>query len=345
MRAVAQAVGPLSGHRLVEALDLAVRSRITGGRAQVANASLGEQRGEGAAVRIAPGVVGHQSAAADTELLEVREGALEEGDDGLRAFVGQQLDIGVAGVIVDDRVRVVVTDAGTALDAAAVALARDGVTGGEEARIASDVHVQQVARAGPLVAAGRFAPSARAGSQAVAAQHLRDRRVRVREFERQQPRPPAGAAPSGADPPLLADREQPWHPARAARPVIEADACAPLLGARLAPAPRPATGRRRRDAEGGRGRPQRASLFDRTHERVATGQSELRVTVNLHPGPSSRSESWQTHSLEGGPDVPSAVHNLCGRVNSPRSPYTVGVTTTDYEAVPAVARDDRAEHL
>jgi hypothetical protein len=24
-------------------------------------------------------------------------------------------------------------------------------------------------------------------------------------------------------------------------------------------------------------------------------------------------ESWETHSLKGGPDVLSAVHNLCGR--------------------------------
>jgi hypothetical protein len=35
--------------------------------------------------------------------------------------------------------------------------------------------------------------------------------------------------------------------------------------------------------------------------------------VQDHPGASFGRESWQTHSLKGGPDV-SAVHNVCGRV-------------------------------
>jgi hypothetical protein len=49
-------------------------------------------------------------------------------------------------------------------------------------------------------------------------------------------------------------------------------------------------------------------------EREASRQSELGITVKLHPGPSSRCESWQTHSLEGGPDDLSAVHNLLRHV-------------------------------
>jgi hypothetical protein len=48
---------------------------------------------------------------------------------------------------------------------------------------------------------------------------------------------------------------------------------------------------------------------------VTTGQSELGVTVKRHPGPSLEGESWQTHSLKGGPDVLSAVHNVCRHVN------------------------------
>jgi hypothetical protein len=35
--------------------------------------------------------------------------------------------------------------------------------------------------------------------------------------------------------------------------------------------------------------------------------------VQDHPGASFGRGSWQTHSLKGGPDVLSAVHNVCGR--------------------------------
>jgi hypothetical protein len=37
--------------------------------------------------------------------------------------------------------------------------------------------------------------------------------------------------------------------------------------------------------------------------------------VQSHPGPPSGGELWQAHSLEGGPDVLSAVHNVCRHVS------------------------------
>src|SRR5262249_32916759 len=51
------------------------------------------------------------------------------------------------------------------------------------------------------------------------------------------------------------------------------------------PAMPPAVRRRRRHAEGGRGRPQRHPARDRRDERIAASQSELRVTVQRHPSP------------------------------------------------------------
>jgi len=45
-----------------------------------------------------------------------------------------------------------------------------------------------------------------------------------------------------------------------------------------------------------------------------TSKSETSVTVKPHPGPSFGREPWQTHSLEGGPDDLSAVHNVLRHV-------------------------------
>ena len=72
-----------------------------------------------------------------------------------------------------------------------------------------------------------------------------------------------------------------------------------------------ATSRSRARVERLRGLSQRATARDLKHKLPTPGESELGVTVQPHPGPSSGRESWQTHSLEGGPDVLSAVHNVC----------------------------------
>ena len=48
--------------------------------------------------------------------------------------------------------------------------------------------------------------------------------------------------------------------------------------------------------------------------RQTSRRSELRSTVQLHPGP-RRSESSQTHSLRRGPDASSTVHNVCRHVS------------------------------
>src|SRR5262245_20515398 len=58
--------------------------------------------------------------------------------------------------------------------------------------------------------------------------------------------------------------------------------------------------RRRRHAERGRGRLQRHPLLDRAHQRKPTGQSELGVSVQIHPRPPlSVSPGRPTASKEG----------------------------------------------
>src|SRR5262245_23424251 len=62
----------------------------------------------------------------------------------------------------------------------------------------------------------------------------------------------------------------------------------------------PAVRRRRRDAEGGRGRLQRKPLLDPAHEREPPSQSELGVSVQIHPCPPlSVSPGRPTTSKEG----------------------------------------------
>jgi hypothetical protein len=76
----------------------------------------------------------------------------------------------------------------------------------------------------------------------------------------------------------------------------------------------PAVRRRRRDAEGGRGRLQRKTILDRVHQSSATGQSELGVSVQIHQALLWAQVLADPHTLKGGPDEPSAVHNLYGRL-------------------------------
>jgi hypothetical protein len=79
-------------------------------RARVANPLPGEQLAEGAAVDVGEGIVRHHPPDLDPALGEEGERPLEEGDAGLRPLVGVDLGVGKPPVVVDDRVREVVTD-------------------------------------------------------------------------------------------------------------------------------------------------------------------------------------------------------------------------------------------
>src|SRR5213079_3534096 len=153
----------------------------------------------------------------------------------------------------------------------------------------------------PFVATNRPARLALWTREPMTLQHLPDRRVRAARRDGQQPRTPAGAAPGRTDTTLLGSRQQPRHPPRPARAIEQTGKRPALLLIGLAPAAAPAADGRLRDAEPPRHLPHRQPPLTRLHQRETARQSELGVTVKLHPGPSSRSESWQTHSLEGGP--------------------------------------------
>src|SRR5207237_5284318 len=215
--AVAESVGPFFGHRLVEAFDFAVRAGPVGLGLEVFDPALAEELAEGAAVCVAPGVVGHQPLCLDPLPLEGGERALGESDHGRYALVGQKLRGGEAGVMVDDRVRILVADHRPHLGACLRAVTGDGVPGPLETRVARGVHVQPVARAGPLVTVGRLSRLGVGPGAAVALQGLRNSRVRMAELACEQARAPAGAAPGRADPLLLGRRQHPRATMRTAR--------------------------------------------------------------------------------------------------------------------------------
>jgi hypothetical protein len=84
--------------------------------------------------------------------------------------------------------------------------------------------------------------------------------------------------------------------------ILQTDKRAALLQGRLRPAPPPFAGRRHRDAAASRRLTTRTTSLHIRDQSTPTGESEPRVTVKPHPGPSFDCEPSQTHSLEGGPD-------------------------------------------
>src|SRR6266508_53824 len=256
MCAVDDPVGPLPGHRLVEALDLPVRARPVGLGRQVADPLAGEQLAQRAVLGVGEGVIAHQPPRSDAVALVEGECSLEEAGHGRCPLVAMELDIGEARVVVDDRVRKVVADQPLGvrrLAPARGAVSGDRVTGPLEAGVAADVDVQQVAGARPLVAVGRLPWRARGPGDAGPLEHLPDRRVREACDARDQPRPPARLPPASADPLLQLGRELARAAARSARAIKQTRKARARLLARPAPAMPPAVRGRRRDTEGRRG--------------------------------------------------------------------------------------------
>jgi hypothetical protein len=187
----------------VEALDLAVRAWSTRPRGQVPDPALAQELAQAAVERVAPMVVRHQPLRLDPVRRKDGECPLHEPGDRRRALVVEQLGIAEPRVVVDDRVRVVVADPRSLLGRGRAAITGHGMARPVEARVQADVHVQQIARTGPFVAAPWVSLSLRRPRQAVPAEHLRDRRVRMARVYRQQPRPPTRPPPGRHDPPLL----------------------------------------------------------------------------------------------------------------------------------------------
>src|SRR5207245_646410 len=138
-----------------------------------------------------------------------------------------------------------------------------------------------------------------------------------------QLRPPAGIRAAGADRLLELRRELPRRPTWTPRAVEQTRQRSASLLARLPPSVPPAVRRRGRNAEGGRGRLQRHPLLDRLHQGETAGQSELGVSVQIHPRP----------PLSVGPGRPTASKE--GRIEP--QPFTTSVGRTASYPDPAVS--------
>ena len=121
---------------------------------------------------------------------------------------------------------------------------------------------------------------------------------------RDQPRPPPGPLPGRTDPRRRSRRQLARRGMRTRRAIHKTRTRRTLLLTRRPITVDPPLRRRLADAmPTSRLPPRHTATNDQHHHRPPTSRSELRVTVQPHPGspPSSRVPS-QTHSLEGGPD-------------------------------------------
>src|SRR6476661_6619877 len=145
--------------------------------------------------------------------------------------------------------------------------------------------MQQITRARPLVAIGGFSCRPRPPREPGPAQHLPDRRVRAPGRRPDQPRPPTCPTSTCTDPLLHFGSELAWRALRPTRAITQTRQRPPLLVTRLAPALPPPVRCRRRNAETSSSLPQRAAILDRANQREPTSQSELGISVQIHPSP------------------------------------------------------------
>lgn len=103
------AVGPFGGEGAVESFDFAVLPWAVWSDEFVFDVAFSEELAESGAVAVAPGVVGDESFdAGDAVGGEELESAFDETGAGVGAFVGEDLAVGEAAVVVDDGMDVVV---------------------------------------------------------------------------------------------------------------------------------------------------------------------------------------------------------------------------------------------
>jgi hypothetical protein len=163
------------------------------------NALPDQEIGQGAVLRIGPGVVALQPLGLDPVGAKEGDRPLHEADHRRAPLVAMQLGVGEAGVVVDNRVSELVSHPFAHLRTAAGAVAGHRVAGTGEASKALGVRLQQVARAGPLETAHRLLRGGRPAREAAPEKAAGDSRVGDAELGGDQPRPPAGAPALFAD--------------------------------------------------------------------------------------------------------------------------------------------------
>ena len=191
------------------------------------------------------------------------------------------------------------------------AVAGDAVAGDAEAGELLDVHVQQRSRPRPFVAAEALPLPSRPAREPMSPEHLPDRRASPTHDPRQPAWAEVGLAAGPQDRLLLAGAQPP----------------------RLAQRPRGAIDERRDDAPPSSQRcHQRCAVAGDTLKRAAARFSDIPASIASTSSRRPASPSlalacnfitallWarvlaDAHSLKGGPDDPSAVHNLCGQLS------------------------------
>src|SRR5438105_15071276 len=113
----------------------------------------GEELGERPVARVRPGVVAEQPLRLDSVAGVEGERAFDEAGHGRGTLIRVQLAVGEPGMIIDERMHPFVADSHPFLSARAVAVAGDRVSRPGETDEALAIDVEQVAGAGPLVAA------------------------------------------------------------------------------------------------------------------------------------------------------------------------------------------------
>lgn len=190
--AVEAPVGPLTEHRLNEALRLAIGAGPIGAGAQVADAQLAT--GDGMDHRAVGGaVVGHYSLDLHAALCEPSHRPSQKRSGGLATFVRQDLDIGEPGGVVDTDMAAL-----PAVAAAGIPVPGRPFSRCLEAAEFLDVDVDQLARAPALIAVrwlGRLEAAALAEPDPLQPKGNRGERQaeRLGYLGRCHPQPPQGA--------------------------------------------------------------------------------------------------------------------------------------------------------
>ena len=254
-------------------------------------AELGEGVAKLAAAGVAERVVAHDGLHRAGALLgHPRGGALEGGRDGVLVLGAVQFAVGQAGVVIDDADDLDRARVAGAMRLAAVAVSP--VAGAVELGQLERVDVQQRPGLGPLIAPrGLRALGAPLTTDTVTLEDLPDRRTVPTRQPRQAHRPPVGLRSGVEDRPLVLHAERPRARARPRGPRAQTLKARALLIAGVLPTMPPAVRGRRRDAQAGRGLPERRPLLDQPNQLTATLQSELAPTV-LHVRPPSVMQSW-----------------------------------------------------
>ena len=153
----------------------------------------GEQLAQRSVASVAHRAVGHDPPRRDALGGKPGQRAFGEGGHGRGRLVGQQFAVDQPRVVIDDRVEVVVSERVGALQRRRATVAGHRVPGAPEARVALDVHVQQIAGTWPLVAPELLTRSAWRPRATMTAKDRVHRRVRNASLAGDQPRPPARA--------------------------------------------------------------------------------------------------------------------------------------------------------